>query len=240
MIGGAPCDAAHQQIPPIINWGTDYFVAPLLRSTSDAMMVRFVGAVNGTTLTYSPSVPTGAPTTLANGQVADFLFSKAFYVQSQDVDHPFYAARIMTNCEVSGTSGPACGDPEFINAVPPEQFIGQYTLYADPSYANLSLDIVEEKGTSGAYGDVMIDCLGGSHAVPASSWSEVGNFRYANVPLRQNDMPVGSCDAGVHTANSTSRFGLTVWGLGDHTSYAYTPAMSTKALTTVFVPPSPK
>jgi hypothetical protein len=229
-----PCDAAHAQIPPIANWASRYVEVPMLRAAGDAMMVRMVGAVNGTTLTYTPSAPTGAPSSLANGQVADFVFSSAFVVASQDTQHPFYASTIMTSCGASATGGGSmCGDPEFINAVPPDEYMNQYTAFADPSYANATLTLVQDKG--GGYSDVTVDCLPGNKAIP--TWSEIqgANVRYATVPLRQDGNAVGACDAGVHVVSGHSPFGLTVWGVGDHTSYAYTPAMGTKTLTTVTV-----
>jgi hypothetical protein len=230
------CDAAHAQIPPIANWASRYVEVPMLRSAGDAMMVRLVGAVNGTTLTYTPSAPTGAPSSLAKGQVADFLFSSAFVVNSQDTQHPFYASTIMTSCEASGTGGGSiCGDTEFINAVPPDEYMSEYTVFAEPSYANATLVVTQDKGAG--YTDVTVDCLPGNHVVPSSSWTEIqsANIRYATVPLRQDGSAVGACDAGVHVVKGLSPFGLTLWGLGDHTSYAYTPAMGTKTLTTVTV-----
>jgi hypothetical protein len=236
FFSGVSCDAAHAQIPPIANWGTRYIEAPLLRSGTDSMMVRLVGAVDGTTLTYQPGAPAGAPTTLGKGQVADFSFDLPFVVQSQDSGHPFYASTIMTNCELSGTTGSGCGDPEFVNAVPPEEFMSQYTVFTDPSYGNAVLEIVEEKGAK-FYGDVMVDCLPGSHAIPSASWTEIpgANVRYATVPIRQGGAPVGACDSGAHVVTSASNFGITVWGIDDHTSYAYVPAMGTKGLTSTFV-----
>jgi hypothetical protein len=236
FINGVSCDAAHAQIPPIANWASRYAEVPLLRSPSDQMMVRLVGAVDGTTLTYTPSAPQGSPTTLAKGQVADFLFSQAFVVASQDTEHPFYASTIMTNCEVSGTTGSTCGDPEFVNAVPPGEYMSQYTVFADPSYANTYLVVAQDKDTG--YGDVSIDCLPGTdHTVPSSAWTEIpgGNIRYSIVPLRLNGSPSGACDAGVHVASGKSPFGAALWSIGDHTSIAYTPAVGTKTLTTVTV-----
>jgi hypothetical protein len=231
--GAVSCDAAHAQIPPISNWATRYAAVPMLRSGSDAMMMRLVGAVNGTTLTYTPSAPTGAPTSLAKGQVADFLFSSAFVVASQDTQHPFYASTIMTSCSKSGTGGSLCGDPEFVNVVPAEEYMTQYTVFAEPSYPNASLVVVQDKGVG--YGDVTVDCLPANHAIAA--WTDIpgANVRYATVPIRTDGAAVGGCDAGVHVVSGHAPFGLTLWGLGDHTSYAYTPAMGTKTLTMVTV-----
>jgi hypothetical protein len=239
--GNAPCDAAHAQIPAIPSWGTVYAAAPLLRSPSDAMSMRLVGAVDGTTLTYVPSAPSGAPTTLSKGQVADFSWSGAFTVASQDDAHPFYGASLMTNCEVSGVGsiGPSCGDPEFLNLQPPATFMTGYTVFADPTYANAVFAIVEQKtSTASTFDDVTIDCHG---TIQASEWTAISgtNYRYANVYLRADGTGVGTCDAGVRAVTSKSPFGLTVWGLDTQASYAFVAGMSTRPLTNTFVPASP-
>jgi len=54
---------------------------------------RIVGAVDGTVLAWDPVVPTGAPTTLARGQVVEFMSNGPFVAKSQDPRHPFYMSR---------------------------------------------------------------------------------------------------------------------------------------------------
>ena len=86
------CDSAHQQIPPVKALGSEY-VNVRFRNRHDGLEEtppwRFVGAVDGTTLTYDPPTPpAGAPTTLASGQVAEFSLERALHRRSQDDDHP--------------------------------------------------------------------------------------------------------------------------------------------------------
>ena len=75
------------------------------------------------------SLPTGAPTTLARGQVVEFMSNGPFVVKSQDVKHPFYMSAHMTGAgsfdpAQNGTGGAADGrgDPEFVNVIPPGEF----------------------------------------------------------------------------------------------------------------------
>src|SRR5581483_1748950 len=83
VITGAPCmeipgqssacDHLEQSVFPAETLGKRYFVtAPSgPNGVPVARVVRFYGNVDGTTLTYSPSMPSGCPATLDAGQVAD-------------------------------------------------------------------------------------------------------------------------------------------------------------------------
>ena len=74
--GGGGSDAAHQQIAAVTALGSEY-VSPGVPTRRQDMGVesvvyRMVGVVDGTTLTYDPLPPPGAPTTLNLAQVAEF------------------------------------------------------------------------------------------------------------------------------------------------------------------------
>ncbi|HEY4058374.1 MAG TPA: IgGFc-binding protein, partial [Kofleriaceae bacterium] len=126
-VNKAACDSSHQQIPPVQAMGNHYAAVRYrnrYQGVEETVPWRFVGAVDGTTLTYSPSTPAGAPTTLAKGQVAEVSSPGQFVVSSQDIDHPFYMSAHMTGYEaVSGATGDNRGDPEFVNIIPPEQYL---------------------------------------------------------------------------------------------------------------------
>ncbi|MBM4359222.1 MAG: IgGFc-binding protein, partial [Deltaproteobacteria bacterium] len=83
------CDSAHQQIPPVRALGSRYALVRYRNRASamgqeEAPPWRFVGAVDGTTLTWKPAVPPGAPTTLQSGEVAVFEGAGPYEVASQD------------------------------------------------------------------------------------------------------------------------------------------------------------
>src|SRR5262249_43745678 len=138
-VGVAACDSAHQQLLPISALGHEYLAvryrdrAP---GANEVVPYTLVGAADGTILAFDPPIP-GAPSTLSSGQVALVTTSEAFFVQSQDEQHPFYLAAHMTGeamvPETPGTD-PALGDPDFVNVVPPEQYLSNYLFLTDPTY----------------------------------------------------------------------------------------------------------
>jgi hypothetical protein len=228
------CDAAHQQLLPVSALGNDYAVARYpSRGGDDIAPVSLIGMVDGTALTYDP-MPPGAPPTLNRGQMAIINTDQFFSVKSQDLDHPFYVAAYMTG---SGT-GSGIGDPEYVNVIPPAQYLPSYLFVTDPTYRNTVLVFVRKRGTDGLFADVTLDCLG-----TVTGWQPIGaggQYEVARPYLVQNGADVGGCQNGVHTASSNTPFGLTVWGYDVDVSYAYPAGMSVEPINTVIIPPIPK
>ena len=245
------CDSAHQQLPPVRALGSRY-AAVRYRNRHDGVEEstpwRLVGAVDGTTLTYEPSIPDGAPTSLAFGQVAEFWTSSPFVVKSQDADHPFYMSGHMTGAEmVAGSGGGYRGDPEFVNVIPAEQYLSSYVFFTDPTYPETNLVVVRRK-EGGSFSDVTLDCAGA-----LSGWEPLGSsgdLEFTRVDLvRGNFEKQGTCDNGRHEMKSDAPFGLTVWGWGspateafhsEAVSYAYPAGYSVKPVNKVVVPTEPK
>lgn len=262
--GSPPCDTTHQQIPPVRALGHEYVAARYRNRYAgyeEAPPWRLVGAVDGTALTYDPSAPAGAPTTLAAGEIAEFNASGPFLVRSQGADHPFYMAAFMTSCEktCAAAGAKSCddcrGDPEFVNVVPTEQYLDHYVFFTDPTYPETNLVLTRVKGASG-FQDVELDCLG-----KVGGWEPVGTagqYELARVDLvTGNFAKVGACDNGRHEISSSGAFAVTVWGWGSSitggydpelhvgvpgfytqaVSYAYPVGASLKAVNDVVVPP---
>jgi hypothetical protein len=233
---GGGCDSAHQQIPPISALGSEYAVAPYRTRRADGLAesipYRFVGAASGTTLTFDPPIA-GAPATLTTGQVLDFETTVAFVVKSQDANHPFYVGQVMTGANVtSGNASGRVGDEEFVNVLPPVQFLDQYVFFTDPSYATTNLVFVR-KATTNGFEDVTLDCTG-----PLGGWQPIGttgDYEMTNVDLVLAHARVGSCDNGPHTATSVGPFGVTVWGLDAFASYAYPAGGNVASVNTVVI-----
>jgi hypothetical protein len=251
------CDSAHQMIPPVKALGHDYVAARYRdrwMGQTESPPWRIVGAVDGTTLAYQPAVPPGAPLTLSKGQVADFYSPGGFSVTSQDDNHPFYMASYMTGGTQVGTLTDGRGDPEFVSLIPPQQWLGQYVFFTDPTYPETDLAVVR-KARNGLFADVSLDCSG-----TVTGWQPAGDgsFQIAHVDLvTGNFYRVGSCDNGRHVMQSKEPFALTVWGWGsaatggnvDPTqpqmggiysqwvSYGYPAGASVQAINTVVVPP---
>jgi hypothetical protein len=217
---GGGCDSSHQLIPPVSALGSEYVAPPYATRRADlqeeSIKYRFVGTSAGTTLTYDPPIA-GAPTTIDVGQVIEFEAVGPFKATSQDVMHPFYVGQYMSGCSVTGGSRPptSClGDEEFVNILPPAQWLTSYVFFTDPTYSTTNL-VVTRKAP---FQDVTIDCLG-----TISGWKPVGTsgmYEITNVDL-QRGTPVGTCTNGRHTATSTGAFNVMVWGLDSAASYAY-------------------
>jgi hypothetical protein len=244
---GGGCDSAHQQVPPVSAYGSEYAVPPYTTRRADlnpeSIRYRFVGAVDGTTLTYDPAV-TGAPTTLSEGQVVDFETTLAFVVKAQDNNHPFFVGQVMTGCFVTSGSRPGCtysgcclGDEEYVDILPPAQFLQKYVFFTDPTYPTTNLVFTRVKGANG-FQDVNLDCM----TSPISGWTNIdtaGKYQMTNVDLIRSGTPNGNCNNGPHVASSNGAFGVMVWGLDYASSYAYPAGGNIAPINSVIVPPTP-
>ncbi len=231
------CDAAHQQLFPIKAMGNQY-VAVKHRDRSanvENPPWRIMGVVDNTTLTYFPSKPTGAPSTINSGQVVKFDTGTPFVVQSQDVQHPFYMSGHMTGQSTGGVDM-GTGDPEFVNVIPPAQFLPRYVFMTDPTFAFTELVLVRGPDGNNNLQDVDLDCLGGA----VTGWKTITGtaFQWARVELTSSG-PVGKCDSGYHEIHSTAPFGVTVWGWDQYCSYAYPGGASVQPINSVVVVPVP-
>ena len=237
---GGGCDSAHQQVPPVAAYGSEYAVPPyttrMMSNQPESIRYRFVGAVNGTTLTYDPPVPS-APTTIKEGQVVDFETTLAFVVKAQDNNHPFYIGQVMTGCDVTGGSwnGGCLGDEEYVDILAPAQFLQKYVFFTDPTYPNTNLVFTRVKGPNG-FQDVNLDCM----TSPITGWKNIdaaGKYQLANVWLVKSGTAQGQCNNGPHSASSNGAFGVMVWGLDTFSSYAYPAGGNVAPINAVILPP---
>src|SRR5262249_22304256 len=153
-----------------------------------------VGAVDGTTLSYEPTAPDGAPSVIGKGEVVVFWSVDPFVIKSQDDAHPFFLAGYMTGRFYPPEPYLASG-PEFLNALPAVQYQDSYIFFTDPTYPETNLIFVRPVSQDGGIQDVTLDCLG---VVPG--WAPVGSrYEYARVDLQTGDFEkVGPCDNGRH------------------------------------------
>ncbi|CAN5431657.1 hypothetical protein BH09MYX1_BH09MYX1_20140 [soil metagenome] len=253
-IEAAACDGMHQQIPPVKALGSEYTAVRYrdrYPGVPESPPWRFVGAVDGTTLTYGPP-QSGAPATLKRGQVIEFDSNGQYTVKSQDGQHPFFFGAHMTGCTTNpnwSNSPLSCaGDPEFVNVIPPAQYLASYIFFTDPTYPETELLVVRQKASDNTFHDVKLDCKG-----TLTGWQPIGSsgkYEYVRADLvTGNFAKVGNCDNGRHEASSDVPFGLTVWGWGSGlssstlsstaVSYAYPAGASVQPINTVVVPPTP-
>jgi len=228
-LGNAACDSGHQQFPAVQLLGNDYLAVRHKERNvgrNENALWRLVGAVDGTTLTYDP--PVAGPATLNAGQTLTFAAPGPFRVKSQDAAHIFYVSQMMTG----GESNSNKGDPEFVNLVPPQQYLRSYLFLTDPTYASTDLVFVRPLASDNTYHDVTLDCAG-----VLSNWFGIGGTSYQYARVSWTRGATSGCKNGVHRASSTAPFGLTVWGVDDYTSYGYPAGMSVRPINTVVVGP---
>ena len=251
-------DATHAQIAPVSALGHDYAVSPYTTRRADlqeeSIYYRIVGVVDGTTLTFDPPAA-GAPASTGLAQVSDFQVVGPFRVTSQDDNHPFAVAQVMSTGNLNfvdgGTFRPdcatiqylnepkACGDEDFVPLIPPTQFLSQYVFFTDPTYSTTTLDLVRTKA-GGAFQAVTVDCLG-----TIAGWKPVDGadtYEYARVDLLRGVPPGtvpdgGACTNGRHVATSKGAFGLVVYGLDTYSSYGYPAGGNAAVLSGVVVQP---
>jgi hypothetical protein len=160
-------------------------------------------------------------TTINKGQLVTFTGAGPFVVTSQDSDHPFYFGAHMTG-QMSQGQQFGTGDPEWVNIVPPAQYMDKYIFFTDPTMGNTNLVVVRRKAQDGTFKDVSLDCLSG----PLGGWQPIGtsNYEYTRVDVTTGNgvaAPVNGCNNGLHEMHSDEPFGLTVWGWDTFVSYAY-------------------
>ena len=240
-VGEVACDSAHQELFPVKALGHEYVAARYrdrVTGSVESVPWHIVGAVDGTNLTYDPPTPpAGAPIALTSGQVALFDASSTFVVRSQDAQHPFYLSGHMTGWGHLASNPGQQGDPEFVNAIPPQQYLENYVFFTDPTYANTNLVFIRQKNSGGTFDSVTLDCAG-----VIAGWKPVGSGSYevALLDVAVSGAAQGACNNGRHEAKSATPFGLTVWGWDTAVSYAYPAGASVQQLSTVVVPSTPK
>jgi hypothetical protein len=247
-VGVAYCDHGEQMVPPVKALGSEY-VAVMYRPRvpGDAATWHLIGAVDGTALTYS--TPVGGPAVVNQSQVVNFVTDQPFVVKSQDDKHPFLLFTYMSGSQwpqLSNTSG--YGDPDFVLSVPPQQYMSQYVMFADPTYPETNLVLVRRKNEKMMFDDVTLDCAG-----TLTGWLPVGDYEWTRIDLiSHNFAPQNGCSTGLHTLKSNTPFGLWVWGWGTpeteamgggftaNVSYGYPGGMNVLPINQVVIPPMPK
>ncbi len=242
-------EASHQQIAPVAAVGNEYVgagvVTRLVGLGPESVPYRIVGAIDGTTLTWDPAPPPGAPAALAAGQIVQFESTTGFTVRSQDPEHPFLFSQYMTGTNPSTRNGCTTnfmnlgcglGDEEWVSLLSPKQFQNRYIFFTDPTYGTTNLVIIRARGDSG-FADVTIECLG-----VVGGWTPVGGeglYEYAHVDLERGGVPVSNCGTSRHLAESDGPFGIVVWGTDLYASYGYPAGSDISKINEVEIPVPP-
>jgi hypothetical protein len=197
------CDHVEESVPPAAALGRDYFVPVPTAPTGMPVghMVRLYGDANGTTLSYAPAAPPGAPTTLNAGQVVDLgQVHVGFRVVG---DKPFLVGTLLLSAAVVDPVS-YNGDPSQSFPVATEQFTDSYTFFTPGDYASSFADVVAPSGAAVSLDGVPV--VGAPTPVGATGF----------VLYR---IPVGG--GAHHRVSSTAPIGLQVMGYANASSYLY-------------------
>ena len=233
----AYCDHGEQMIPPVNALGNEYVGVMYRPRGGEPAIWRIIGVVDGTQLTFTPDV--GGPTTVNQGQIAEFVTGTPFVVKSQDGDHPFMLFTYMSGSQWSQLANKSHGDVDYVISIPTDQYLTRYVFFSDPTYPETNLVFVRRK-SGGVFHDVTLDCAG-----VLGGWQAVGEYEWTRVDLiTGNFQDVGNCSTGAHEAYSDGPFGLWNWGWGTpntsnftaNVSYGYPGGMNVVPINDVILP----
>jgi hypothetical protein len=222
--GAQACDHVEETVFPAETLGKHYFVTVPTspHGVGVGHMVRIVGNVDGTTLTYpSGTKPAGAPTTINAGQVVDLgQVGDNFEIEG---DHEFAVVSFLLGASIvdPNTQIPnQQGDPSQSNITAVEQFRTKYVFLAPTDYARNYVDVIGPTNAS-----VQVD------GKPATGPTQSIGSGYAIARIS-----LGPGNNGAHVLTSSQPVGIQVVGYGSYTSYYYPGGLN---LATIAPPPPP-
>ncbi len=180
-----------------------------------AHVVRLYGHAMATTLTYFPAPPTGAPTGLTPGGVAEFTATTDFQVQGSE---PFGVGSFLVGGKtLDPVADPrdSTGDPSQTLVTGKAQFRERYVFLAPPDYSQNYVDIVALEGTAVTLdGNVLGTSMVTKIAGRADDGTTPQNYDVYRAPL-------APARGGQHELTATQPVGVQVVGFGRFTSYMY-------------------
>ena len=201
----AACDHLEQSVFPAETLGKRYFVTVPTAPGGQPYghVVRMVGNVDGTTLTYAPGNPGKCPTKLDAGQVADcgIVYTDFEVTGSSE----FVVATFQLGGSLVDPTG-GLGDPSQSLFASVEQYRVKYVFLSPDDYSQNWMDIVMPSGT-----DLWLD---GMMIQPANPETIADGYEVARIGLT-------AVNGGAHTLEATHPVGVQVLGYGEYTSYQY-------------------
>jgi hypothetical protein len=210
--GTQACDHVEETVFPAETIGKHYVVLTPTgpKENQIGQVVRFFGNADGTSLTYTPSKPSGCPASLNAGEVADCgVVDSDFEVSANEsfgvATFQLGGAKADPDADPTGLTQPQ-GDPSQSFPVAVEQYRQRYVFLAPNDYKTSFVDIVADSSTQ-----IKVD------------GSDVGGQLSAikGTPYQKARIKLGAGKDGVHTLDSDKPVGIQVIGYGDNTSYQY-------------------
>jgi hypothetical protein len=198
------CDHLEESMFPTETLGSHYVVnAPAMDPlpAGKVEVVRIIATRANTTISYDPAQP-GVESLLAEpGDMIEIANNSSSFAINASA--PVLVAQYMEGEQMGGGQG----DPAMALAVPVEQFRSSYLFHAPINYQSTFVDVTAPLGAT-----VMLD---GTQL----SFAPIGTTGYA--VARAEDIDTGPNHDGNHTITGNMKFGITVYGYGQYTSYWY-------------------
>jgi hypothetical protein len=195
------CDHLEEQLFPTRALGRRYLAAQTISSGKDPCLYRVVSVEKGNQIAFDP--PIHDPVVLDEGKFVEFPSTESFQVRGSG---RFALAQFMVGQQYSNSTPlqGAPGDPSMALAAPVEQYRKSYRFLAPETYEQSYVNLF-------APGPAVVTLDG--KAIEESTFAVVGGtgYKVARVKIA----------AGAHLAESTDRFGISVYGVGSYTSYMY-------------------
>jgi len=205
------CDHLEEAIFPTSVMGKRYIGSHTTSSGNDPSLYRVVSAAGENIISFDP--PVHGTVKLEKGKWVEFTTKQDFEVKGTG---RFALAKFMVGQNYSNLS-PGKGapnDPAMALAVPVEQYRTSYRFLAPQSYQKNFVNI-HAPGTA----NVKLD----GKPLAASEFTTVNtksNYKVAKVQIT----------GGSHLIESSSKTGITVYGVGSYTSYMYPGGLDLKSL----------
>ncbi len=197
------CDHLEESLLPVETLGRRYFVTAPTGPAGIAAshVVKLVGNVDGTKLTYAGSTPAGAPATINAGEIVNLgIVSGDFEITG---DHELTVTTFQVGA--GPISGSRQGDPAQSMATAVEQYRLKYVFLAPDDYETSYIDVVQPMGAT-----LTLD----GAPVAAKPTAVSSSFGVTRIKL-------GPGKGGAHVLTATEPVGVQVQGYGAYTSYQY-------------------
>ncbi len=209
----AYCDHLEESLFPNVALGTEYIAgtfAPARPHATGKFSLRLVAAQDDTTITFNPPVKSATDGSVTNTVTlaarGDFFEGRFIEADTRvSGTHPFVAMQYMLGSTANGLiQNEPFGDPSQVLLAPVRQFRDSYVFFSSNTYDTNWVTIVARTGTR-----VTLDGV----EVSQSEYTALGASGFALARVRLTGER--------HAMSASTPFGITVYGYGIYTSYAY-------------------
>jgi len=193
-------DHLEQQMFPLATWGAHYICARnITQAAGEPTVWRVVSGADGNQIAFVPQ-SVHAAITLDQGEFVEFESFADFEVAGSD---RLAVAQFMVGQNyTSDDNPPQNGDPAMALGVPVEQYRTSYTFLAPDSYAHNYVTVVHAPDNC-----PLLDGI----AVSGETVQITGDWARTNLEIT----------GGIHDIESELPFAITIYGVGNYTSYMY-------------------